>query len=142
MDSLLSDGTTLPLESTSYTRMLAQACQKGSMRGATYSSLCSDADLLRVGHAMHDSLPRLLHHFEFAGFAADSLEVLEVAVFHWCDVLAAEDAYFELLALRIARRETGARALEVIQRLKYDVVGTDVLRNGCRVAIVSHKLRR
>lgn len=97
----------------------------------TYSSLCSNANLLRVGDAVQNSLASLLHNLDLARLSADPLQVLEVAILDGSDVLAAKDADFEFLRLRIARRETSACALEIFERLEDDIVCTDVLRDSC-----------
>jgi hypothetical protein len=67
----------------------------------TYSPLRSDANLLQVGHTVHDSLTCLFHDFLFASLTPDALKMLEVAIVYRRDVLATENANFEFLCLGI-----------------------------------------
>lgn len=52
-----------------------------------------------TGEAMCNSLLGLVKSLDLAPFAADLLQVVEVALADGCDILAAEDADFEVVRL-------------------------------------------
>lgn len=97
-----------------------------------------------AGTAVCNSLFGLVKSLDLAALTADCLQVVEVALADGCDIAAAEDTDFEVprLLLAILAGNFGTRALEIVQGLEDDALGTDVASDSCCVAVVGDKLVR
>lgn len=89
---------------------------------------------------MCDGFACAFHELEFLRFASEFLQMLKVARLHGSDVFAAEDADLELLILSWGK--LGTRRFQVVERLKDDLDGANVLGDRPFVAMVRNQFRR
>lgn len=112
--------------------------------GIKLDAVGSHLEVRLTGEAMRNSLLGAVQGLDLAALTAKLLQVLEVAIRDGGDVVTAEHTDLEILRLSeaVLLGNLGTCALQIVQGLVDDAIGTNVLGNVHHVATVGNQLGR